>query len=150
MAGPRGSPPATSPAPGPGTSAPGHGAAGLARPPGGAGAPRTHRAGGRALCRAAIAERAHREQLGEVRRRVVDHLKGLKVAILVENGFERVELVQPRQALDEAGADTRIVSLGTERFDPGTSPNGVRSSPSTCPSRPPSRRTSTRYCYRAA
>ena len=40
----------------------------------------------------------------------MDDLKGLKVAILVENGFERVELVQPRQALDEAGAYTRIVS----------------------------------------
>ncbi|GGD69491.1 type 1 glutamine amidotransferase domain-containing protein [Caballeronia grimmiae] len=37
-------------------------------------------------------------------------LKGLKVAILVEEGFEQVELVEPRKALDEAGADTRIVS----------------------------------------
>jgi protease I len=38
------------------------------------------------------------------------HLNGLKVAILIENGFEQVEMVEPRKALDEAGAETRIVS----------------------------------------
>jgi protease I len=38
------------------------------------------------------------------------NLKGLKVAILVENGFEQVELTEPRRALDQAGAETRIVS----------------------------------------
>jgi protease I len=37
-------------------------------------------------------------------------LKGLKVAILVESGFEQVELTEPRRALDQAGAETRIVS----------------------------------------
>lgn len=37
-------------------------------------------------------------------------LKGLKVAILVTDGFEQVELVEPRKALDQAGAETRIVS----------------------------------------
>ena len=39
-----------------------------------------------------------------------DTLKGLKVAILVEEGFEQVELTEPRKALDNAGADTRILS----------------------------------------
>jgi protease I len=39
-----------------------------------------------------------------------EKLKGLKVAILVEDGFEQVELVEPRKALDQAGAETRIVS----------------------------------------
>jgi protease I len=38
------------------------------------------------------------------------HLNGLKVAILVENGFEQVELTEPRKTLDEAGAKTLIVS----------------------------------------
>ena len=38
------------------------------------------------------------------------NLKGLKVAILVDNGFEQVELTEPRKALDQAGAETRIVS----------------------------------------
>jgi len=37
-------------------------------------------------------------------------LKGLKVAILVDEGFEMVELTEPRKALDEAGATTQIVS----------------------------------------
>lgn len=37
-------------------------------------------------------------------------LKGLKVAILVTDGFEQVELVEPRKALDQAGAQTQIVS----------------------------------------
>jgi protease I len=37
-------------------------------------------------------------------------LKDKKVAILVAEGFEQVELTAPRKALDEAGAQTRIVS----------------------------------------
>lgn len=40
----------------------------------------------------------------------MEELKGLKVAILVEDGFEQVELVEPRKALDQAGAETQIVS----------------------------------------
>jgi deglycase len=42
-------------------------------------------------------------------------LKGIKVAILVENGFEQVELLEPRKALDQAGAETRVVSPQTHR-----------------------------------
>src|SRR3954471_1879124 len=38
------------------------------------------------------------------------NLKGMKIAILVTDGFEQVELTEPRKALDQAGADTRIVS----------------------------------------
>jgi protease I len=37
-------------------------------------------------------------------------LNGQRIAILVENGFEQVELTEPRKALDEAGATTQIVS----------------------------------------
>lgn len=37
-------------------------------------------------------------------------LNGVKVAILVTDGFEQVEMTEPRQALDDAGAETRIVS----------------------------------------
>jgi protease I len=40
----------------------------------------------------------------------MENLNGLKVAILVENGFEWVELVEPRKALDQAGGETKIVS----------------------------------------
>ena len=37
-------------------------------------------------------------------------LNGMKVAILVADGFEQAELAEPRKALDEAGAETLIVS----------------------------------------
>lgn len=43
------------------------------------------------------------------------NLEGLKVAILVDDGFEQVELIKPRKALDQAGAETRIVSPKGER-----------------------------------
>jgi protease I len=37
-------------------------------------------------------------------------LNDLKVAILVTDGFEQIEMTEPRKALDEAGAETRLVS----------------------------------------
>ena len=37
-------------------------------------------------------------------------LDGLNVAILVTDGFEQSELQEPRRALDEAGAHTRVVA----------------------------------------
>jgi protease I len=40
----------------------------------------------------------------------MENLQGKKVAILVADGFEQVELTEPRKALDEAGAKTQIVS----------------------------------------
>ncbi|CAN5526953.1 type 1 glutamine amidotransferase domain-containing protein [soil metagenome] len=38
-------------------------------------------------------------------------LDGKKVAILVADGFEQVEMTKPREALNEAGAETQIVSI---------------------------------------
>lgn len=38
-------------------------------------------------------------------------LNGKKVAILVTDGFEQVEMTQPREALENAGAETQIVSI---------------------------------------
>ena len=40
-------------------------------------------------------------------------LNGKRVAILATDMFEQVELVEPRKAVDEAGADVEIVSLET-------------------------------------
>lgn len=37
-------------------------------------------------------------------------LKGKRVAILVTNGFEQVEMTKPRQALQDAGATTELIS----------------------------------------
>ena len=51
-------------------------------------------------------------------------LKGKKVAILAADMFERVELEEPRKALEEAGADVEVVSLeegeikGFDHLDP--------------------------------
>lgn len=44
----------------------------------------------------------------------MESLKGLKVAILVANGFEQVELLEPRRAVDKAGATTSVVSPESE------------------------------------
>lgn len=40
----------------------------------------------------------------------MENITGMKVAILIEDGFEQVEMVEPRKALDQAGADTSVVS----------------------------------------
>jgi len=52
-------------------------------------------------------------------------LSGMKVAILVAEGFEQAELIEPRKALDDAGAQTQVVSpakdqvQGWKHFDKG-------------------------------
>jgi protease I len=57
---------------------------------------------------------------------MAEMLKGKKVAILAADMFERVELEEPRKALEEAGADVEVVSLeegeirGFDHFDPAT------------------------------
>ena len=40
----------------------------------------------------------------------MENINGMRVAILIEDGFEQVEMVEPRKALDQAGAKTDIVS----------------------------------------
>ena len=44
-----------------------------------------------------------------------EELRGKKVAILVADGFEQIELTQPREALDTAGAETQIVSPAEDK-----------------------------------
>ena len=39
------------------------------------------------------------------------NLKGKKIALLATDGFEQSELLDPRKALDEAGAETVLISL---------------------------------------
>jgi len=41
---------------------------------------------------------------------VMGNITGLRVAILITDGFEQVEMQKPRQVLDQAGAKTSIVS----------------------------------------
>jgi len=40
---------------------------------------------------------------------MAEQLKNRKIAIVVEKGFEQVELTEPRKALQQAGAKTEIV-----------------------------------------
>lgn len=47
---------------------------------------------------------------------MANELDGLKVAILATDGFEQAELLQPREALHEAGATTQVVSLQDGRI----------------------------------
>ncbi len=44
----------------------------------------------------------------------MQNITGMKVAILIEDGFEQVEMVEPRKALDQAGAQTSVVSPRNE------------------------------------
>ena len=43
---------------------------------------------------------------------MAETLQGRRVAILAADGVERVELERPRQALEEAGARTELLSIG--------------------------------------
>lgn len=42
-------------------------------------------------------------------------LQGKKIAILVTDGFEQVELTEPHKALEQAGAEARVVSPAKEK-----------------------------------
>ena len=53
-------------------------------------------------------------------------LQGLKIAILVTDGFEEVELTEPRKALDQAGADTALSLPRATRCAGGTSLTGAK------------------------
>jgi len=52
-------------------------------------------------------------------------LQGKKVAILVTDGFEQSELLEPRKALDEAGATTQVVSPADTKVKPGGTKLGI-------------------------
>jgi protease I len=41
---------------------------------------------------------------------MAEKLKGKKIAILATDGFEQVELIEPKKALEDAGATTEIIS----------------------------------------
>ena len=41
---------------------------------------------------------------------MASNLKGKKIAILATDGFEQAELLEPRKALDDAGAETEVIA----------------------------------------
>ena len=56
---------------------------------------------------------------------MANELKGMRVAIVATDMFEQVELLEPRKALDEAGAQTELISIepgkiqGFNHYDKG-------------------------------
>jgi protease I len=44
---------------------------------------------------------------------MADELKGRKIAIIAADGVEEIELVKPREAVEEAGAETALLSIET-------------------------------------
>src|SRR5579864_5927009 len=70
------------------------------------GAPPTGSSLGARACSAACGS------MSQLRRKIMaeSKLKGLRVAILATDGFEQSELLEPRKALDGAGATTKVVS----------------------------------------
>jgi putative intracellular protease/amidase len=70
-------------------------------------------------------------------------LHGMKIAILASDGFEQSELMKPRQALDEAGAQTVILSPSKEKSKVGTGKTGAKRSKLMSRSTPPILQTST-------
>jgi protease I len=46
---------------------------------------------------------------------MADDLSGKKVAILVADGFEQVEMTEPRKALEQAGAGTDLISPNPDK-----------------------------------
>ena len=46
---------------------------------------------------------------------MLQELEGKNIAILVTDGFEQVEMVKPRQAFNDAGANTYLISPGGEQ-----------------------------------
>ena len=46
-----------------------------------------------------------------------NNLRGIRVAILATDGFEQSELLEPRKALDDAGATTMVVSPNEDKME---------------------------------
>jgi len=75
-----------------------------------------------------------------------DTLEGLNVAILVTDGFEQVELTEPRKALDASRRHDNEDRIAETRRRAGLvfHGSGAWSFRSTCPSIKPNRKISTR------
>ncbi len=56
------------------------------------------------------ADRLFSQEQGQQAGGNMEKLNGIKVAILVANGFEQSEMTEPRKALDEAGVKTFLIS----------------------------------------
>jgi protease I len=46
---------------------------------------------------------------------MTNELNGMKIAVLVADGFAQVEMTEPRKALEQAGAQVHLVSPATSK-----------------------------------
>jgi protease I len=70
-------------------------------------------------------------------------LKGKRIAIIAADMVEQVELVDPRKALEAAGAETELISLKPGTIQGSTTSSRPTRTRSTARSRRPTRRTTT-------
>ena len=77
-------------------------------------------------------------------------LRGKRIAAVVEQGFEQVELTEPRKALEAAGATVEVVSHNPARSRVGSTRNGAMRYGSIGRWPKLVRMTTTRCCCRAA
>ena len=80
----------------------------------------------------------------------MSHLTGKRVAIIVTDGFEQIEMTSPREALDEHGAKTVLVSPKDGKVQGVKHHDKATRSKSTCRWRRPTRRSSMPSSCRAA
>ena len=80
---------------------------------------------------------------------MADSLKGKRIAILVTDGFEQVELTGPKEALEKAGATAEIISSSNGEVT-GWNHTPPLSFTSTRRSTPFTWKTTTPFCFRAA
>jgi putative intracellular protease/amidase len=81
---------------------------------------------------------------------MTDELKGKRVAAVVDDGFEQVELTEPKAALEAAGARVDVISPRSGKVRAGSILTGARESSSTAVGKRPTRTSTTRCCYPAA
>ena len=65
------------------------------------------------------------------------NIKGKKIAILATDGFEQIELTEPKKSLEKAGAKVEILSIKEGMIKGWTRPTGAPASKSTASSAAP-------------
>ena len=76
-------------------------------------------------------------------------LNGKRVAILATDGFEQAELLEPRKALEQAGAQTKVISPQSGKIK-GWNEDLGEACRSICRSRKPAQKTSMRLSFQEA
>jgi putative intracellular protease/amidase len=81
---------------------------------------------------------------------VANELRGKRVAALVDQGFEQSELLEPKKALEQAGAKVDVISAQAGKVRGWKHTEWVKKCPSIDSSTAPVRMSTTRCCSPAA